>query len=131
MEDVLEVYKLPYDPKRPQVCMDETSKQLLADTRQPIPAKSGSLERFDCEYKREGVANLFMAFEPHMGKRHLKVTEQRTRKDWAEVMKELSDVFYPDAEVIVMVMDNLYTHKPASFYEAFEPEEALRLGQPF
>lgn len=131
MEDVLEVYKLPYDPKRPQVCMDETSKQLLADTRQPIPAKPGSLERFDYEYKREGVANLFMVFEPLTGKRHVKVTEQRTRKDWAEIMKELSDVFYPDAEVIVMVMDNLNTHTPALFYEAFEPDEARRLANRF
>jgi hypothetical protein len=131
MEDVLEVYKLPYDPKRPQVCMDETSKQLLADTRKPIPAKPGSLERFDYEYKREGVANLFMVFEPLTGKRHVKVTEQRTRKDWAEIMKELSDVLYPDAEVIVMVMDNLNTHTPASFYEAFEPDEARRLANRF
>ena len=131
MEDVLEVYKLPYDLKRPQVCMDEMSKQLLADTRQPIPAEPGYLERFDYEYKREGVANLFMLFEPLTGKRHVKVTEHRTRKDWAEVMKELSDVFYPDAEVIVMVMDNLNTHTPASFYEAFEPDEAHRLANRF
>ena len=131
MEDVLEVYQRPYDPKRPQVCMDETSKQLLADPRGPIPARSGSPERFDYEYKREGVANLFMFFEPLMGKRHVKVTERRTRKDWAEAMKEVSDVFYPDAEVIVMVMDNLNTHLPASFYEALEPEEALRLTKRF
>lgn len=131
MEDVLEVYKLLYDPKRPQVCMDETSKQLLAETRQPVPAKPGSLERFDYEYKREGVANLFMLFEPLMGKRYVKVTEQRTRKDWAEVMKELSDVFYPDAEKIVLVMDNLNTHTSASFYEAFEPDEARRLTNRF
>jgi hypothetical protein len=131
MEDVLEVYKRPYDPKRPQVCMDETSKQLLADTRSPIPSKSGSLERFDYEYKRDGVANLFMFFEPLLGKRYVKVTQQRTRKDWAEAMKEVSDVFYPDAEVIVIVMDNLNTHLPVSFYEAFEPEEALRLAKRF
>ena len=131
MEDVLEVYKRPYDPKRPQICMDETSKQLLADTREPIPTKPGSPERFDYEYKREGVANLFMLFEPLMGKRRVKVTERRTRKDWAVAMKELSDVYYPDAEKIVIVMDNLNTHLPASFYEAFEPEEALRLVNRF
>ena len=127
MEDVLEVYQRPYDPKRPQVCMDETSKQLLADTREPIPAEPGSPERFDHEYKREGVANLFMFSEPLMGKRHVKVTERRTRKDWAMAMKELSDDDYPEAEVIVIVLDNLNTHLPASFYEAFEPEEARRL----
>jgi len=131
MEDVLEVYKRPYDPKRPQVCMDETSKQLLADTRGPISAKSGSPEKFDYEYKRAGVANLFMFFEPLMGKRHVKVTERRTRKDWALAMKELSDVHYPDAEVIVMVMDNLNTHSPVSFYATFEPEEARRLSKRF
>jgi transposase len=131
MEDVLEVYKRPYDPKRPQICMDETSKQLLADMREPIPAKPGSLERFDYEYKREGVTNLFMLFEPLMGKRRVKVTERRTRKDWAVAMKELSDVYYPDAEKIVIVMDNLNTHLSASFYETFEPEEALRLVNRF
>jgi len=131
MEDVLEVYKRPYDPKRPQVCMDETSKQLLADTRDPIPAKPGSPEKFDYEYKREGVANIFMFFEPLMGKRHVKVTERRTRKDWALAMRELSDVQYPDAEIIDIVMDNLNTHSPASFYEAFDPEEARRLTNRF
>ena len=131
MEDVLEVYKRPYDPKRPQVCMDETSKQLLADTRDPIPAQPGSPEKFDYEYKREGVANIFMFFEPLMGKRHVKVTERRTRKDWALAMRELSDVQYPDAEIIDIVMDNLNTHSPASFYEAFDPEEARRLTNRF
>ena len=131
MEDVLEVYKRPYDPKRPQVCMDETSKQLLADTRDPIPAKPGSREKFDFDYKREGVANIFMFFEPLMGKRHVKVTERRTRKDWALAMRELSDVQYPDAEIIDIVMDNLNTHSPASFYEAFDPEEARRLTNRF
>jgi hypothetical protein len=131
MEDVLEVYKRPYDPKRPQVCMDETSKQLLADTRDPIPGKPGSPEKFDYEYKREGVANIFMFFEPLMGKRHVKVTERRTRKDWALAMRELSDVQYPDAEIIDIIMDNLNTHSPASFYEAFDPEEARRLTKRF
>lgn len=131
MEDVLEVYKRPYDPKRPQVCMDETSKQLLADTRDPIPAQPGSPEKFDYEYKREGVANIFMFFEPLMGKRHVKVTERRTRIDWALAMRELSDVQYPDAEIIDIVMDNLNIHSPASFYEAFDPEEARRLTNRF
>lgn len=131
MENVLEVYKRPYDPKRPQVCMDETSKQLLADTRDPIQAKPGSPEKFDYEYKREGVANIFMFFEPLMGKRHVKVTERRTRKDWALAMRELSDIQYPDAEKIDIVMDNLNTHSPASFYEAFDPEEARRLTNRF
>ena len=131
MEDVLEVYKRPYDPKRPQVCMDETSKQLLADTRDPIPAKPGSPEKFDYEYKREGVANIFMFFEPLMGKRRVKVTERRTRKDWALAMRELSDVQYPEAEIIDIVMDHLNIHSSASFYEAFDPEEARRLTKRF
>lgn len=131
MEDVLEVYQRPYDPKRPQVCMDETCKQLLSDTRAPVPVTSGFPERYDYEYKREGVANLFMFSEPLVGKRHVKVTAHRTRQDWASAMKELADIYYPEAEVIVIVMDNLNTHSPASFYEAFEPEEALRLTNRF
>jgi len=131
MEDVLEVYKRPYDPKRPQVCMDETTKQLLSDSQEPLPVKPGHPERYDYEYEREGVANLFMFFEPLAGKRYVKVTDHRTKKDWAEAMRELSDVHYPDAEVIVVVLDNLNTHSPASFYEAFEPEEARRLVNRF
>ncbi len=131
MEDVLDVYKRPYDPKRPQICMDETSKQLLADTREPIPMKPGNPERYDYEYKRKGVANLFMFCEPLRGKRTVKVTEQRTRIDWALALKEIADEEYPDAEVIVLVMDNLNTHSPASFYEAFEPQEARRLTNRF
>lgn len=131
MEDVLEVYTQPYDPKRPLVCMDETSKQLLSDVREPLPAKPGLSERIDYEYKREGVANLFMFFEPLVGKRQVKVTDRRTRIDWAEAMRELSDIYYPEAEKIVVVMDNLNTHQPSSFYEAFEPEEARRLCNRF
>ena len=131
MEEVIEVYQRPYDPKRPQVCMDETSKQLLADTRDPLPAQPGLPERFDYEYKREGVADLFMFFEPLMGKRHVKVSDRRTRRDWALAMRDLSDVYYPEAEVIVIVLDNLNTHSPASFYETFEPAEALRLANRF
>lgn len=131
MEDVLDVYQRPYDPKRPQVCMDETSKQLLADGQPPLPVQPGHPERYDYEYEREGVANLFLFVEPLAGKRHVLVTDRRTRLDWAEAMRELSDVHYPEAEVIVVVMDNLNTHSPASFYEAFEPEEAHRLANRF
>jgi len=117
MEDVLEVYTEPYNPSRPQVCMDETSKQLLSDLRDPISVQPGQPQREDYEYKREGVADLFMFFEPLVGKRFVKVTDQRTRKDWAHAMQDLSDVIYPQAEKIVIVMDNLNTHSPASFYE--------------
>jgi hypothetical protein len=114
MEDVLEVYTRPYDPKRPQICMDETNKQLLADVHEPLPIQSGQLQRYDYEYVREGVANLFMFVEPLAGKRQVKVTEQRTKADWAQAMRELADIQYPEAEVIVVVMDNLNTHSPSS-----------------
>ena len=131
MEDVLEVYTRPYDPKRPQVCMDETSKQLLAEVQNPLPMKPGRPRRYDYEYDREGVANLFLFSEPLAGKRQVKVTDHRPKKDWAVAMRELSDVHYPEAEKIVIVMDNLNTHSPASFYEAFPPEEARRLTNRF
>ena len=131
MEDVLEVYTRPDDPQYPFVCMDETSKQLLADTREPIPAEPGQPQRVDYEYKREGVADLFMFFEPLTGKRMVKVTDQRTRKDWALAMQELADGRYPLAKKIVIVMDNLNTHSPASFYETFEPQEARRFTERF
>jgi hypothetical protein len=131
MEDVLEVYTRPEDPQYPLVCMDETNKQLLADVRDPLPAKAGHPQRVDYEYKREGVADLFMFFEPLLGKRFVKVTDQRTRKDWAQAMKELADYLYPLAKKIVVVMDNLNTHSPASFYETFEPQEAQRLIERF
>ena len=131
MEDVLDVYQRPYNPKRPQVCMDEASKQLVAEVRLPLRAKPGQPERYDYEYARGGVANLFMFMEPLAGKRHVQVTDRRTRVDWAEAMRELADVYYPEAEVIVVVLDNLNTHSPASFYEAFEPEEAHRLARRF
>src|SRR4030042_7124157 len=111
--------------------MDETSKQLLADLLEPIPAQPGQPQRVDYEYKREGVADLFMFFEPLTGKRYVKVTDQRTRKDWALAMKELSDEIYPHAEQIVVTMDNLNTHTPISFYETFEPDEARRLIKRF
>ena len=131
MEDVLEVYTRPEDSQYPLVCMDETNKQLLADVRDPLPAQAGQPQRVDYEYKREGVADLFMFFEPLLGKRFVKVTDQRTRKDWAQAMKELADYLYPLAKKIVVVMDNLNTHSPASFYETFEPQEARRLIERF
>lgn len=131
MEDVLEVYKRPYDPKRPMVCMDESSKQLLADTRTTLPIEPGQIQRYDYEYVRQGVANLFMFFTPLENKRRVKITDHRCRTDWAEAMKELSDEDYPDAEKIVVVMDNLNTHSPISFYETFPPEEARRLIERF
>ena len=128
MEDVLEVYTQPYDPKRPQVCMDELSKQLVGESRTPVPAAPGQPARFDYEYVREGTSNLFMFFEPLAGRRHVKVTAQRTRKEWAEAVRELIDDHYPEAEKIVLVMDNLNTHSPGSLYEAFPPAEAKRLA---
>jgi hypothetical protein len=127
MEDVLEVYTRPYDPKRPQVCLDECSKQLVAETRRPLPAEPGQVERYDYEYERCGTSNLFMLFEPLAGQRHVKVTERRTAVDFAQVVRDLVDVHYPDAEKIVLVLDNLNTHKPASLYQAFAPDEARRL----
>jgi transposase len=131
MEDVLEVYKQPYDPKRPLVCIDEMPKQLLMDTREPLPIRPGNPERFDYEYKRGGVADLFMLFEPLAGKRHIEITDQRRRVEWAEVMRIVSDELYPEAEKIVVVLDNLNTHVGAAFYLAFEPQEARRLVERF
>jgi hypothetical protein len=131
MEDVLEVYKRPEDPELPVVCLDETSKQLIGETRTPIAAAPGRPERIDYEYERRGTANLFMAFEPLAGWRWVKVTQRRTAVDFAEVLRELSDVYYPDAKKIVLVMDNLNTHKRASLYEAFAPAEARRLAERF
>ena len=131
MEDVLALYTQPEDPKRPLVCMDEVPKQLLSDVRDPIPAQSGQPLRMDYEYQRNGVANLFMFFEPFRGQRHVKVTHTRTRLDWAEAMRGLSDEIHPEAEKIVVVLDNLNTHTPAAFYLAFEPEEARRLVNRF
>ena len=127
MEDVLDLYHQPYDPSRPMVCMDETSKQLVAHTRRSIPAKPGQPERYDYEYERNGVANLFMFFEPLGGVRHVKVTERRTKTDWAECMAELVDVHYPKAQVIEVVLDNLNIHNPAALYEVYEPAEARRI----
>lgn len=131
MEDVLEMYKQPYDPKRPLVCVDEMPKQLLMDTREPLPIRPGDPERFNYEYKRGGVADLFMLFEPLAGKRHIEITDQRRRVEWAEVMRIVSDELYPEAEKIVVVLDNLNTHVGAAFYLAFEPQEARRLVERF
>jgi DDE superfamily endonuclease len=128
MEDVLEVYQRPFDGRRPLICMDEISQLLRADSRAPLPMQTGQPERYDYEYVRHGTANVFLFFAPLLGRRFLKVTERRTRKDWAEAMREVIDGQFPDAEVIVLVMDNLNTHGPASFYEAFEPAEARRLA---
>ena len=131
MEDVLEVYKRPYDPQRPVVCLDETSKQLIGETRTPVPAAPGQVAHYDCEYVRNGVANLFMIFEPLAGQRDVEVTDRRTKKDYAQCLRKLSDEMYPDVEIIVLVQDNLNTHSPASLYEAFEPAEAKRLTERF
>ncbi len=129
MEDVLEVYTRPYDPRFPQVCLDETSTQFLTHSRAPLPMQPGHPERQDYEYVREGVANLFMCYEPLAGRRQVMVRERRTKVDWAWCIKELLAVHYPAAERLVLVMDNLNTHTPASLYEAFPPEEARGLAQ--
>ena len=129
MEDVLEVYKRPADPKRPLVCMDETSKQLIGEIRVPLPPRSGEPLRYDCEYVRNGTANLFIAFEPLVGWREVAVTDTRGRRDWAWFIKGLLDGRYRDAERVVLVMDQLNTHSIASLYETFEPAEARRLAE--
>lgn len=131
MEDVLEVYHRRHDPARPLVCLDETSKQLVAETRAPLSVRTGQPARFDYEYKRNGVANLFMMFAPLEGWRHVKVTAQRTAIDYAHALRDLSDLHFANVEKIVLVQDNLNTHVPASLYEAFAPEEARRLVERF
>jgi DDE superfamily endonuclease len=129
MEDVLEVYHRPYDAKRPLVCLDEASKQLIGEAVQPLPAEPGQPERFDYEYVRNGTANLFMVSEPLLGWRAVLVTERRTGKDFAEVVRWLVEDVHADAEKVVLVMDNLNTHKLASLYEAFPPEQARRIAE--
>jgi DDE superfamily endonuclease len=131
MEDVLEIYHKPHDPDFPLVCLDETSKQLIAETRLPIPAKPGMPARHDYEYARNGTANLFMLFAPLEGWRHVKVTDRRATIDYAQLLKELSDTHFPEAQKIRLVQDNLNTHKPASLYEAFPAAEARRLVERF
>lgn len=127
MENVLEVYKRPYDPKHPVVCMDEKPKQLVKETRRPMACSRGRPECFDYEYERNGTANVFIFVEPLRGWRRVEVTERRTRLDWAHQIKQLIDVDYKNAEKVTLVMDNLNTHGPASLYEAFTPAEARRL----
>ena len=127
MEDVLGVYTRPYDACRPQVCMDETSKQLVSETRTPLQMQPGEPARYDYEYERQGVCNVFLACEPLAGKRFVKITAQRTKVDWAHFIRDLVDVHYPTAEKIVLVQDNLNTHTPAALYEAFPPAMARRL----
>lgn len=127
MEDVLATYQLPYNPEIPVVCMDEASKQLLGEVAMPLPLRPGQPQCEDYEYERKGVCNLFMFCEPLGGWRHVKVTERRTKKDWAEAIRELVDVHYPHARKIRLVMDNLNTHTGSSLYETFRPEEARRI----
>lgn len=127
MEDVLEVYTRPYDSRYPVVCFDETSKQLVLETQVPLPPAPGQVERYDYEYERNGVQNLFMMCEPLAGWRHVAVTERRTKQDYAQQMKELVDVHYPDAVWITLVHDQLNTHHPSALYETFEPQEAKRI----
>lgn len=127
MEDVLDVYKRPMDPKRPLVCFDESPEQLVSETRQALPMRPGQLEKYDYEYRREGVANLFMFFAPLLNWRNVKVTKQRTKVDWAYCMCDLVDVHFPQAEKVVIVQDQLNTHSPACLYEVFAPAEAKRI----
>ena len=127
MEDVLDQYEQPYDPKRPLVCFDEGLKQLTEETRKRQPAKPGRIERYDYEYRRHGVRNLNMFFEPLAGRRTVRITERHTMQDFAHCMQWLVDELYPHAEVIRLVMDNLNTHKPAALYATFPPAEALRI----
>lgn len=127
MEDVLDVYAEPYDPKRPMICFDETSKQLIQEIRHPLPARPGQAERFDYEYRRHGTCNLFMFLEPLAGRRHVAVTQRRTSQDFARCMKWLVDEAYPQAERIRVVLDNLSTHTIAALYETFRASEANRI----
>jgi len=127
MEAVLDVYTQPYDPHYPVICMDESSKQLVGETRQPLPVEPGQPARYDYEYQRNGVCNLFLFCEPLVGWRHIEVTERRTQHDWAWAMKTLVDDYYPAADRIRVVLDNLNTHVPASLYATFPPAEAHRL----
>ena len=127
MEDVLDVYERPYNPKEPAVCMDEKPLQLLGEVREPLPMKPGETAIIDSEYIRNGTCSIFAFIEPLAGKHHVSVREHRTATDWAEEIKYLCDVMYPDADKIILVMDNLNTHKVASLYKKYRPEEAFRL----
>ena len=127
MEDVLDVYKRPADAKHPMVCFDESPEQLVSETRQPLPTRPGQPARYDYEYHREGVANTFMFFAPFQNWRHVKITDRRTKADWAQCMRELVDVHFPDADLITVVQDQLNTHDPAALYQFFPPAEAKRI----
>lgn len=127
MEEVLKVYQRPYCEENPLICLDEATKQLVKEVTKPLPAEIGQVERMDYEYERNGTANLFMLCDPIMGGRHVKVTQRRTAIDYAALLKELVDEFYPEARIITVIQDNLNTHSPASLYKAFEPEEAQRI----
>jgi DDE superfamily endonuclease len=129
MEDILDVYKQPYDPQYPQGCIDDMSTQLIGEVRAPLPAQPGTPLRYDTEYQRNGTANIFIAFEPFIGQRMTKITEQRTKIAWAHFIQELLDQHYPHVEKICLVMDNLHTHTKAARYEAFEPSEAKRIAE--
>jgi len=131
MENVIDVYLRPYDAKRPVVCMDESSKQQIQELIDELPMKPGKAAKFDSEYKRNGVSNLFMMFEPLAGWRHVKVTDNRMAVDFAYCLRDLVDIHYPNVEKIILVMDNLNTHTIASLYKAFSPEEAFRIAQKF
>ena len=131
MENVLAIYQRPRDPKRPLVCLDEAAKQLVRATRLPIPMTPGHASRHDYEYKRAGTANMFMAFAPLEGMRHVKVTNHRGRADYAHFLADLADQHFADADKIVLVQDNLNTHSPASLYATFEPEKARRIAEQF
>ena len=128
MEDVLEVYHRPYDPERPVVCMDEASKQLIGEVREPLPMQPGRTAKYDSEYERRGTANVFMAVEPLAGKRCVRVTDRRTKIDWAQFVKFLLMTVYPEVAIVVLVMDNLNTHGIGSLYEAFDPATARALA---
>jgi hypothetical protein len=127
MEDLLDLYNEPYEPKRPVVCFDETPYQLVEEVRQPLPPEPDQPERYDYEYKRNGSVNLFAYFQPLTGWRHIEVTKQRTKADFAKQMKDLVDIYCRDADVIRLVVDNLNIHNPAALYEVFEPQEARRI----
>ena len=129
MEMILDLYERPYNPARPMVCFDETSKQLIEETRVPLPAKPGQVQRYDYEYRRNGTRNLFLFFEPLAGRRHVNVTDRRTKLDFAYQMRWLVDVAYPDVECIDVVLDNLNTHTYGALYEAFKPAEARRIAR--
>jgi hypothetical protein len=131
MESVLDVYKTPYDKRYPVVCMDESPKQLIKQTRIPIVRKPGQDEKQDYEYSRQGVANIFMANEPLKGKRYIRIKSTKTKKDWAYFVRYIADQLYPRAEKIRLIMDNLNTHKPSALYETFPPEEAKRIWDRF